>query len=57
MSLGASRGQVLATAKSSKGPWRLARTLATNHGMSNKWLAEQGLVSLKTQWSALHYPR
>lgn len=57
LSLGAFRGQALATAKSSKGPWRLARTLATNHGMSNKWLAEQGLVSLKTQWSALHYPR
>lgn len=57
LSLGAFRGQALATAKSSKGPWRLARTLATNHGMSNKWLAEQGLVSLKTQWTALHYPR
>jgi len=26
--------------------WKLARTLATNMGMGNEWLAEQGLISL-----------
>lgn len=31
---------------SSKGPYRLARTLATQSGMTNKWLAQQGLVSV-----------
>jgi hypothetical protein len=27
-----------------------ARTLATQAGMINKWLAEQGLISVKEQW-------
>lgn len=40
---------------SSKGPYRLARTLATQSGMTNKWLAEQGLVSIREQWITLHY--
>ena len=57
LSLGANLSQVLPTAMSSKGPWRLARTLATNHGMSNKWLADNGLVSLKDIWISFHYPR
>jgi RNA-directed DNA polymerase len=41
---------------SRKGYWKLARTLATNMGMENDWLAEQGLLSLKEQWSRMHYP-
>jgi RNA-directed DNA polymerase len=41
---------------SRKGPWRLARTLATQTGMTNKWLKEQGLVSVKEQWVNIHYP-
>jgi RNA-directed DNA polymerase len=40
---------------SSKGPYRLARTLATHSGMTNKWLAEQGLVSVREQWIQFHY--
>ena len=31
---------------SRKAYWKLARTLATNMGMGNDWLAEQGLISL-----------
>ncbi len=34
----------------------VSRTLATNMGMGNAWLAEQGLISLKEQWSRIHYP-
>lgn len=41
---------------SRKSYWRLARTLATNSGMTNKWLKEQGLVSIKEQWVGIHYP-
>jgi len=41
---------------SRKGPWRLARTLATQTGMTNKWLKEQGLVSVKERWVNIHYP-
>lgn len=35
---------------SSKGPYRLAKTLATQSGMTNKWLEKQGLVSVREQW-------
>ena len=44
------------TAISRKGPWPLARTKATQTGMTNKWLADQGLISVKEQWVKLHYP-
>jgi RNA-directed DNA polymerase len=40
---------------SSKGPYRLARTLATQSGMTNKWLEKQGLVSVRERWIAFHY--
>gem|GEM_PF-3043356 len=44
------------TAISRKGPWHLARTLAAQTGMTNKWLSEQGLISVKEQWVKIHYP-
>ena len=40
---------------SSKGPYRLARTLATQSGMTNTWLAQQGLVSVRELWIKFHY--
>ena len=40
---------------SSKGPYRLAKTLATQSGMTNQWLAQQGLISIKQQWVSFHY--
>jgi hypothetical protein len=33
-----------------KGPWRLARTLATHTGMTNQWFKDQGLLSVKELW-------
>jgi RNA-directed DNA polymerase len=44
------------TALSRKGPWYLARTMETQSGMTNKWLGEQGLISVKEQWVKIHYP-
>jgi len=41
---------------SRKGPWRLSRTLATQTGMTNKWLEKQGLLSVKDLWVSIHYP-
>jgi len=41
---------------SRKGPWRLAKTLATQSGMTNKWLKDQGLLSVKELWVNIHYP-
>lgn len=40
---------------SSKGPYRLALTLATHSGMTNKWLEKQGLVSVRELWIKFHY--
>jgi len=39
-----------------KGPWHLSRTLATQTGMTNKWLKDQGLLSIKELWVRIHYP-
>ncbi len=41
---------------SRKGPWRLSRTLATQTGMTNQWLKDQGLLSVKDLWANIHYP-
>ena len=41
---------------SRKGPYRLAKTLATQSGMTNKWLKGQGLLSVKELWVNIHYP-
>lgn len=41
---------------SRKGPWRCARTLATQTGMTNQWLKDQGLLSVKELWVNIHYP-
>ena len=56
LKLGTSKKQAILTALSRKGPWHLARTLAAQVGMTNKWLAEQGLISVKEQWVKIHYP-
>ena len=54
--LGTSLKAALDVGLSRKGPWRLARTLATQTGMTNQWLKEQGLVSVKELWVNIHYP-
>ena len=41
---------------SRKGPWRLSKTLATQSGMTNKWLKDQSLLSVKDLWVNTHYP-
>jgi RNA-directed DNA polymerase len=54
--LGVSESQINMLNGSRKSYWKLSRTLATNSGLSNAWLKEQGLISLKEQWSSIHYP-
>ena len=51
-----SESQINMLNSSRKSYWKLSRTLATNSGMNNAWLKEQGLISLKEQWSNIHYP-
>jgi RNA-directed DNA polymerase len=54
--LGTSLKAAIAVGLSRKGPWRLSRTLATQTGMTNKWLKDLGLVSVKELWVNIHYP-
>ena len=35
----------------------MSRTPITQMAMSNKWLAAQGLVSIKDHWVRFHYDR
>lgn len=41
---------------SRKSHWRLSRTMATHMAMTNEWLADQGLISIKQKWISIHYP-
>lgn len=54
--LGLDERSINMVVSSRKGYWKLSRTLSTNMGMGNVWLKEQGLISLKEQWSRMHYP-
>jgi RNA-directed DNA polymerase len=54
--LGTSLHTAISVAISRKGPWHLSRTLATQTGMTNKWLKDQGLLSVKELWVHIHYP-
>jgi len=56
LKLGTFIKSAIAVGLSRKGPWRLARTLATHSGMTNQWLKKQGLVSVKELWVKIHYP-
>lgn len=51
--LGVPRRQAIRHARSRKGPWHMAKTIATGVGLTNAWLAAQGLLSLKTLWARL----
>jgi len=54
--LGAPKHQAILTGLSRKAYWHLAKTYATNCGLSKKYLDDQGLVSLRTLWIGIHYP-
>lgn len=54
LSLGTSKRQAILTAISSKSYWHLSRTLATQTGMTNQWLHDQGLISIRDQWMKAH---
>jgi len=54
--LGTSLKAAISVGLSRKGYWRLSRTLATQSGMTNQWLKEQGVVSIKKIWVNIHYP-
>jgi RNA-directed DNA polymerase len=50
LKLGTSKRHAILTGISRKGYWRLSKTLATQTGMTKKWLEEQGLLSIRQLW-------
>ena len=50
IALGTSKREAILTGISRKGYWHLSKTLATQTGMTNQWLAEQGLLSIRDLW-------
>ncbi len=56
ISLGAVEKQAIMIGLSSKGPWRLAKTFGSQSGLTNKYLKEQGLISVRDLWIAFHPP-
>jgi RNA-directed DNA polymerase len=56
LKLGTHPGVAIPMSLSRKGPWKCARTLATQTGMNNQWLKDQGLLSVKELWVKIHYP-
>lgn len=50
LKIGVGLRSAIITGVSSKSYWHLARTPATQQGMSNAWLKEQGLISIRNEW-------
>lgn len=51
--LGVNLDMAIKHAVTRKSYWRMSRTPAMRYAMPNKWLAQQGLLSLKQLWSEL----
>ena len=53
LALGVNLDMAIKHGVSRKGYWRMSRTPAMRYAMPNKWLEQQGLLSLKQLWSQL----
>ncbi len=51
--LGVPIRQSIRHARSRKGYWHMSKTIASGVGLTNAWLVEQGLLSIKTLWAEL----
>jgi len=56
LKLGTQRGTAIRAGLNRDGSWAMSRRLDAQTGMTNKWLEEQGLLSVKELWVKLHYP-
>jgi len=54
LALGTGKRQAILTALRRKSDRHLSRTLATQTGMTNQWLARQGLPSVRDLWMKAH---
>ena len=56
LKLGVQLGTSIRAGLNRGGPWAMSRRLAAQHGMTNQWLKDQGLISVKELWVKTHYP-
>jgi RNA-directed DNA polymerase len=56
LKLGTQLGTAIRAGLNRNGPWAMSRRLAAQSGMTNQWLKDQGLISVKEQWVKIHYP-
>ena len=56
MKLGVGERPAVTAGLSRKSYWHLAKTEAINVGLSNAYLKEQGLTSIRTPWIKIHHP-
>lgn len=54
LKLGTALKTAILTGISGKGYWHLSRSLGTQTGMTNDWLEQQGLVSIRALWMKAH---
>ena len=50
LELGTPRRAAIWTGMSSMRYWHLSRSVGTQTGMTNQWLAQQGLISVRDLW-------
>ena len=53
IALGVPRRQAIRHAKSRQSYWHMAKTVASGVELTNLWLKEQGMLSLKSLWAQL----
>ena len=56
LTLGVPLKAAISVGMSRKSFWRLSKTYATQRGMTNQWLKEQGVMSIKDLWVNMHDP-
>ena len=56
LKLGVPLKAAISVGMSRKSLWRLSKTYATQLGMTNQWLKEQGVMSIKDLWVNMHDP-
>ena len=56
VALGITLKDAIKAGMSSKGPSCMSRTKVTQMAMTNAWLKQQGLISIKDHWVRFHYP-
>ena len=56
LKLGLPKSRAIPLCMTEKGLWRNSRSLAMTSSLTNQWLKDQGLVSVKELWVNIHYP-